>query len=316
MKISFVIPAYNEEENVSLLAEKIIAEANNLFDYEMIFVDDGSIDNTLQILKLLNKNNSKIHYISFSRNFGHQNALKAGIDYANGDCVILMDADLQHPPSLIRPMIDKWLEGYHIVYTAREEDNDLGFFKRKASKSFYRLINFLSDVKIEAGTADFRLMDKKVVDIIKTVNDSQLFLRGLIPWLGFKQYKIVYRPNKRYSGATKYTPKKMFLLALNGITSFSVKPLRYLLIIGATIFFSSFCYGIYAIFIYFFTNKAVLGWTSIICSILFVGGLQLFLLGVSGEYIRKLFIQAKNHPLYVVEERDKFLNAEKLKELT
>ena len=302
MKISFVIPAYNEEGNVSLLAGKIIAEVDNLFDYEMI-----STDNTLQILKLLNKNNPKIHYISFSRNFGHQNALKAGIDYANGDCVISMDADLQHPPSLIRPMIDKWLKGYHIVYTTRGEDNDLGFLKRKTSKIFYELINFLSNIKIETGTADFRLMDKKVIDIIKNTSDSPLFLRGLIPRLRFKRYKIVYQPDKRYSGATKYTPKKMFLLALYGITSFSVKPLRCLLIIGAAISFLSFCYGIYAIFIYFFTKKTVLGWTPIICSILFVGGLQLFVLGIIGEYLRKLFIQAKNRPFYVVEEQDKFL---------
>lgn len=309
MKISFVIPAYNEEGNVSLLAEKIIVETDNLFDYEMIFVDDGSTDNTLQILKLLNKNNPKIHYISLSRNFGHQNALRAGIDYANGDCVISMDADLQHPPSLIRPMIDKWLEGYQIVYTVREEDNDLGFLKRKTSKIFYKFINFLSDTKIETGAADFRLIDKKVVDIIKNTSDSPLFLRGLISRLPFKQYKIDYQPDKRYSGGAKYSLKKMIFLALNGITSFSVKPLRWLLIIGATISFLSFCYGSYAIFIYFLTKKTVSGLTSIICSILFIGGLQLLLLGVIGEYLRKLFIQAKGRPFYVVEERDKFLDA-------
>ncbi len=313
MKISFVIPAYNEEGNVSLLAEKIIMEIDTLFDYEMIFVDDGSTDNTLEILKSLNKNNPKIHYISLLRNFGHQNALRAGIDYANGDCVISMDADLQHPPSLIRPMIDRWLEGYHIVYTVREEGNDSGFLKRKTSKIFYKFINFLSDTKIEAGTADFRLIDKKVVDIIKNTSDSPLFLRGLIPRLHFKQYKIAYQPDKRYSGDTKYSLKRMIFLALNGITSFSVKSLRWLLIIGATISFLSFCYGSYAIFVYFFTKKTVSGLTSIICSILFIGGLQLLLLGVIGEYLRKLFIQAKNQPFYVVEERDKFLNAENSK---
>lgn len=195
MKISFVIPAYNEEGNVSALAEKLIKEIDAFFEYEMIFVNDGSTDNTLQILKLLNKNNPKIHYISLSRNFGHQNALRAGIDYANGDCVISMDADLQHPPSLIRPMIDKWMEGYYIVYTVREESNDLGFLKRKTSKIFYSLINFLSDVKIDAGTADFRLMDRKVVDIIRNSSDPPLFIRGLIPRLAFKQYKILYKPD-------------------------------------------------------------------------------------------------------------------------
>lgn len=309
MKISFVIPAYNEEGNVSLLAEKIITEIDTRFDYEMIFVNDGSTDNTLQILKLLNKNNPKMHYISLSRNFGHQNALRAGIDYASGDCVISMDADLQHPPSLIRPMIDKWLEGYHIVYTVREETSNLGFLKRKTSKSFYRLINFLSDMKIEEGTADFRLMDKKVVDIIKNTSGPPLFLRGSIPQLGFKQYKIVYQPGKRYSGDTKYTLKKMFLLALNGISWFSVKPLRYLLIIGAVISFLSFCYGTYAIFVHFFTKRTVSAWTSIICSIIFIGGLQLLLLGIIWRYLGKLFIQAKGRPFYVVEERDKFLNA-------
>lgn len=222
-----------------------------------------------------------------------------------------MDADLQHPPSLIRPMIDKWLEGYDIVYTIREEGNDLAFLKRKTSKIFYKLVNFLSDIKIEEGTADFRLMDRKVVDMIKNTTDSALFLRGLIPQLGFKKYKIMYRPDKRYSGGTKYNVKKMFLLALNGVASFSAKPFRFLLIAGAVISFLSFCYGSYAVFVHFFTKEKVSAWPSIICGILFVGGLQLLLLGVVGEYVGKLFIRAKNRPSYVVQEIDDFLNAEK-----
>ena len=304
MKISFVIPAYNEEGNVKLLAEKVIKEIADVFDYEIVFVDDGSTDKTLQILKLLNENNPNIHYVSLSRNFGHQNALKAGIDRATGDCVISMDADLQHPTTLIRSMIDKWQEGYHIVYTARDEDKSLGAFKRNSSKFFYNLINFLSDTKIDSGTADFRLIDKKVCDIIKVSNDSYLFLRGLIPWLGFKQYKIVYQPDKRHSGNTKYTPIKMLLLALDSITSFSIKPLRLSLIIGVLVSLSSFCYGIYAISVYILTEKTALGWASIICSILFLSGVQLLVLGIIGEYLGRIFIQTKNRPFYVVKEQD------------
>ena len=306
IKISFVIPALNEESNIHYISENIIKEINGLFDYEIVFVDDGSTDKTIDELRQLNSLNNKIHFISFSKNFGHQQALKAGIDYAQGDCVITMDADMQHPPALINPMINKWLkEGYDIVYTKRNDDKQLPFLKRKTSDIFYFLINKIADVKIERGAADFRLLDKKVVDIVSKLNDPYLFMRGLIPWMGFKHCCINYAPSKRYAGETKYSYKKMFAFALSGITSFSIRPLHLATIIGLLISLLSFFYGVYAVIIFFFNDKVISGWASVLTSILFVGGIQLLILGIIGEYIGKIYMHLKNRPTYIIRESSK-----------
>ncbi|MDJ1469141.1 glycosyltransferase family 2 protein [Xanthocytophaga flava] len=302
-KISVIVPTYNEEKNVWMMAQCLedILSPINCF-YEIIFVDDGSQDNTLAELEKLRQHNSSIHYISFSRNFGHQYALKAGLDMATGDCVISMDADLQHPPALLIPMIDKWQEGYDVVYTQRLEDAKLPFFKRVTSRTFYKLMNWLSDIEIEEGTADFRLMDKVVVNVFKQLPERDLFIRGLVKWMGFKQYCMPYQPNQRYSGTSKYSLKKMLLFALNGITSFSVKPLRLAMIIGFTLSLISFSYAVFAFLSYLFTNWNTSGWTSVIMGVLFIGGLQLIMLGIIGEYIGKLFMQAKQRPSYIVKK--------------
>jgi len=302
-KVSVIIPSFNEESNIWVLSgyiEEVFAKIQ--CKYEVIFVDDGSKDNTLAEIMKMRQNNTSVHYISFSRNFGHQNALKAGLDAATGDCVISMDADMQHPPQLIGEMIEKWQEGYDVVYTKRLEDKKLPFIKRLTSRFFYKMINTLADIEIEEGTADFRLMDKTVVDVFKQMPERDLFIRGLVKWVGFTQHCIEYMPNQRYSGTTKYSVSKMFLFALDGITSFSIKPLRLAMLLGFTLSLIGFLYGIFAFTSYFFTDWNTSGWTSVIMGVLFIGGLQLIMMGIIGEYIGKLFMQAKQRPTYIVKK--------------
>ena len=302
-KLSVVVPSYNEEENVKVLAERLTGVINNLEvkDYEIIFVNDGSRDNTLNNVKLMHEQDKHIHYISFSRNFGHQCALRAGLDAATGDCVISMDADMQHPPEIIPEMIAKWQEGYDIVYTLRQESKHLGLFKRLTSKMFYGVINKLSDIKIQPGAADFRLLDRSVVNALKGFKENTIFYRGLISWMGFKQFAIEYEPADRMFGTSKYTIKKMFAFALSGITSFSVVPLQISTVLGVIISALSFIYAIYSIIMHF-CKQTVSGWTSVMCGVFFLGGIQLIMLGIIGEYIGKLFMEVKGRPPYIVRE--------------
>ena len=273
-------------------------------DYEVIFVDDGSTDNTLEIIERFSEENSKINYISLSRNFGHQMALKAGLDHADGDCVVSMDADMQHPPEIIERMIQKWQQGYEVVYTIRKQSRQLPFIKRGTSKLFYGLMSLLAQIRIEKGAADFRLMDKSVIEVFKNITESSLFVRGMVSWMGFKQCSINYVPNDRYAGLTKYSMKKMLSFALDGITSFSIRPLRLATVLGIAISGLSFLYGIYALIMYVFTDRAILGWTSVLGSVLFIGGLQLLMLGIFGEYLGKLFIESKKRPTYIIRKKN------------
>ncbi len=302
-KVSVVIPAFNEEGNVGPLTDKLTKILNEYRDYEIIFVDDGSEDNTLEALKILRARNHRVRYLSLSRNFGHQNALKAGLDHAQGDCVITMDADLQHPPELIPIMIGKWREGYEVVTTIRKNDPNISFLKRKTSNLFYLLINWLSDLHIPKGAADFRLMDRAVVKVLKDAKEYYLFLRGMTAWVGFRQYVLPYIPEKRLTGKSKYSIKRMVGFALTGITSFSLKPLRLSIYMGLFFAVLAFGYGIYAILVKLFTDRAITGWASVLASVLFIGGIQLVVLGIIGVYIGKAFIEAKQRPHYVIREK-------------
>lgn len=299
--ISIIVPSFNEEDNVLILYDKIKEILSNS-SFELIYVDDGSTDKTLRNLKRLSKKYSEVKYISFSRNFGHQAALRAGLQFAKGDAVISMDADLQHPPEILPMLIKRWQEGYDIVFTMRKNLSNIGYFKRKTSKLFYKCMNFLSDLNIAEGAADFRLLDKKVVEIINAQHESELFLRGYISWLGFQQVGIPYTPAKRFSGRSKYTFKKMVKLAIDGITQFSIKPLRLSMIIGVLFALGGILYGIYALASYFLNVHITSGWTSIIVVLLITSGTQLILLGVVGEYVGKIFMQAKQRPDYVIRE--------------
>lgn len=302
-KVSVIVPILNEEGNIDLLIEKVTNILKEYSDYELLFVDDGSTDGTLKIIQRQREQNSRIQFLSFSRNFGHQSALRAGLDFATGDCVISMDGDMQHPPELIPKLIEKWQEGCDVVYTIRKDDPKTSYLKRKTANVFYGVMNRFSDVKIDKGVADFRLLDRDVLEVIKTIRENNLFLRGMIAWLGFRQCGVEYLPEKRYWGETKYTFKKMIKFALEGITSFSIKPLRISTVLGYALAFSAFLYGVYAIGIKLFTDNAVSGWTSLLAGILFIGGMQMVMIGILGEYLGKLFIESKKRPNYIIKEK-------------
>ncbi|PKP04974.1 MAG: glycosyltransferase [Bacteroidetes bacterium HGW-Bacteroidetes-6] len=301
-KVSIVVPAFNEELNVTVLYAEVKKNIPEQYDTEFIFVDDGSKDGTLIALKELKEKNPEVFFISFSRNFGHQNALKAGIDHATGDCVISMDADLQHPPAMLPQLLEAWEDGYDVVYTVRNDKGNGTFFKNLTSRMFYRMVNMLSTTRIEPGAADFRLISKQVAQELSRITENYLFIRGLIAWMGFLQKSISYKPGKRHSGKTKYSFSKMVRFAAIGITSFSVKPLRISLIAGFIIALTAMGYGFYAIYAALFTTLALPGWGSLIASVLFIGGIQLMVLGVIGEYLGKMFLESKRRPNYIIKE--------------
>lgn len=306
-KISVVIPAFNEEGNLEKIVSEILQKIPKQHLLEIIIVDDGSTDKTLETLKTLNKINPDIHFISFSKNFGHQNALKAGIDFSSGDCVISLDADMQHPPELIPQMIEKWEAGFDIILTKRVTEKSFSLFKKITSALFYKIMNFISDVKLEEGAADFWLIDKKISSIIKNSTENNLFFRGFIPWVGFKSFQINYKPNARYTGDSKYSLKKMINLALNGITSFSIKPLRLAIFMSFIAALFAIGYLFYVLYFRIFTNIPIPGWSSVLASILIFGSLNLLFLGILGEYIGKLFVQSKGRPSYIIKEIDEKL---------
>ena len=300
-KIAIVIPSFNEEGNINEMVNALHQVCQKLpYSFDFIFVDDGSSDGSLQKLKELSLANANVFYIELSRNFGHQNALKAGVDSAKSDAVITMDGDMQHPPELIPLLIKKWEEGYDVVYTRRAEDKSLSYFKKKTSRSFYKMMNYLSDVNFEQGTADFRLMDKKVAEVFSDFSENELFIRGLVNWLGFKQFAIDYKPAERFSGKSKYTVKKMMQFALQGITSFSTRPLHLAIFLGFGLtLFAFIFYSIYVLYSIYF-GHVISGWTSVIATIVFFGGLNLIVLGIIGMYIGKLFMQSKQRPNYLI----------------
>ncbi|MCE2685911.1 MAG: glycosyltransferase [Cryomorphaceae bacterium] len=302
IEISLVIPTFNEEGNVLRLYDEIkqVLLELHIAHYEVIFIDDGSSDASLQRIEELRKQDTNVHFLQLSRNFGHQHALKAGLDHASGAAVISLDADLQHPPALIKDMIQLWRNGAEVVYTRRKDQQNIGIFKKWSAKAFYWFANKISEVPIEEGTADFRLLDQKVVAAIQTFKESHLFLRGLIPTLGFKQVALDYEPAARFSGKSKYSLSKMFHFAINGITSSSAKPLYFSIYLGLFFAFLAFVYGCYAIYIAIFTDAAITGWTSLIASVLFIGGIQMILIGIVGIYLGKLFVQSKQRPTYLI----------------
>jgi dolichol-phosphate mannosyltransferase len=301
--IAIVIPSYNEATNIDVLIQALNETIVNInYNFKFIFVDDGSSDETVAILKEKSKEHQHIFYLELSRNFGHQNALKAGIDLVKNDvdAIISMDGDMQHPPKIIPKLIQKWEEGFEVVYTIREEDKKLGFVKNKTSNLFYGLMNKLSDIKFEPGTADFRLIDKKVAQVFSDFTENELFIRGIINWVGFKQFAIHYEPNERYSGKSKYTVGKMMRFAVQGITSFSTKPLSMAIILGISLSVMAFIFYIAYVLYSVYYGHVISGWASVITTVVFFGGLNLVVLGIIGVYIGKLFMQSKGRPNYLI----------------
>lgn len=300
-KVSIILCSYNEASNLPTVVEAIKENFDfNKYEPEIIIVNDGSTDNTSQVIEELTTKYAWIYYIEFSRNFGHMQALRAGLNMATGDCAISLDADMQHPPAIIPQFLEQWENGYHVVYTKRLQDSSLSWHKRFTSSLFYKIVNIISDVKLEEGTADFRLLDKIVIDIVRKVPENELFLRGFVKWVGLKQYCIEYVSGKRLSGETKYTICKMLHLAGQGIMSSSTKPLKLALYVG--FFISAFSLIIlipYSILIGL-TGNPISGWASLMSFLSLIGGIILFVLGIIGLYISKIFNQVKGYPSYIV----------------
>ena len=305
-KISIVIPAYNEEGNLIPVYQRIKSVFENMqgYSFEIIFVNDGSRDNTQSRLEEMALDFPEIKYIEFSRNFGHQPAVKAGMDYADGNVIISMDGDLQHPPELISQMVKKWEQGYDIVYTIRSYPKEIPYFKRKTSDLFYRFLSQISDVDLtNGGGSDFRLIDSSVVQVMKNLKEDDLFLRGLMSWMGFKQTGIEFVAGERFSGQSSYDLKKMLKFAFTGITSFSVKPLYLATYLGFIFSSLSLLYIPYVLYA-FLTKTEISGWASLIMTIVFFGGVQLIILGILGIYLGKIFKQVKGRPNYIIRSRN------------
>lgn len=304
-KISIVIPAHNEEGNVAAMHQRIQSVFEKMEDYsfEIIFVNDGSRDNTQQKLEELAAHFPEVKFIEFSRNFGHQPAVKAGMDYADGNAVISMDGDLQHPPELIPEMVSAWEKGYDIVYTIRTYPQQISYFKRKTSDLFYRFLSNISDIDLtQGGGSDFRLVDASVVAVMRDLKEDDLFLRGLTNWIGFKQIGIEFVAGERTSGESSYNLQKMLKFAFTGITSFSVKPLYLATYLGFLFSALSLLYIPYVIYS-FVSGTEISGWASLIMTIVFFGGVQLIILGIIGIYLGKIFKQSKNRPNYIIRSK-------------
>ncbi len=301
--LSLVVPVYNEAEGIQIFHAELKKVADGLgMPVEFIYVNDGSRDNSFALLKSISQSDNRVKAVSLSRNFGHQIALTAGLDRAKGDAVVMLDADLEHPPQLIPELIKKWKEGYDVVYTIRHYPEDIGFFKRITSKIFYFFFKKVSSTPIEENTADFRLLSRRAADSLKSIREQYRFIRGLVKWIGFNQVSVPYTAQHRRNGQTKYTIPKMFRLAMDGVTSFSITPLYISTLVGFFVSGFSFMYALVVLYFRLFTDKTVQGWSAIMLVCLFLGGLQLICLGIIGEYIGKIYQELKHRPLYLIQE--------------
>ena len=303
VEISVIIPIYNEEKNISPLyirVKKVISDIST--SHELLFVNDGSADNSLQLIRELAKTDSSVKFINFSRNFGHQIAVTAGLDKCLGKHIVIIDADLQDPPELIVEMREKMKDGFEVVYARRKTRVGESFLKKITAKMFYRILSKITSVKIPLDTGDFRIMDRKIVDVLKEMPEQQKFLRGQISWAGFRQTYIEYDRDQRNAGETGYTYKKMIRFALDGITGFSNLPLKFATIAGFIVSGVTFLVSLYALYARFVSKDFVPGWTSLILAVLFIGGVQLICIGIIGEYISRLSANVRKRPLYIVDE--------------
>ena len=309
-KISMVIPLYYEEEVANECYNRVTTVCKNIenYEYEIIFVNDGSKDKTLEILEKIAQNDKHIKIISFSRNFGHQAAVTAGLKFVTGDAIVIIDADLQDPPELIPEMLNLWEQGNEVIYGKRKQRKGESKFKLLTASMFYKTLNALSDVEIPENTGDFRLVDRKVVDVVNSLPEHNKFLRGLFSWVGFKQYEYDYNRKERFAGKTKYPLKKMLKLAADGIISFSTKPLKLLAGLGIFSILISIAILIYALISFAFDlNNLTAGWTSLMVAITFFAGVQLLSIWIMSEYIGRIYDETKDRPQYII---DKMINIE------
>lgn len=303
MLLSVVIPVLNEEPNVEPLYQRLSAVVETLdANCEFVFVNDGSTDRTLEKIKALRAKDSRIRFVDFSRNFGHQIAVSAGIDHARGDAIVIIDADLQDPPELIVPMLEKMREGYEVVYARRVKREGESWFKKWTAKFFYRLLRRLASVEIPVDTGDFRVISKEVADVLRAMPEKQKFIRGQISWIGFRQTFVVYERDARHAGKTKYPLRKMLRLALDGITGFSTVPLKFAAILGFLTAGLAFVLIIWVLVLKAIGAPVEPGWASMMIVTLFLGGVQLICIGILGEYLGRVSDAVKNRPLYIVRQ--------------
>ena len=302
--LSVVVPCYNEEEVLPSTHERLLRLLESRYPgaFEIIYVDDGSRDRTSALLRVLQRGSPGVRVVIFSRNFGHQLAVSAGIDQARGDAVVLIDADLQDPPEVIPAMVERWEAGVDVVYGVRSARLGETAFKRWTAKAFYRVLNRLSDVAIPQDTGDFRLMDRRVVDVLRSMPEGDRFIRGMVAWAGFRQEGLSYQRDPRFAGETKYSFRKMVRFAVDGMVSFSIRPLRLATWLGFGAAGIALLGVAYAVLARLLTDQWVPGWAALFVAILFVGGVQLIALGVIGEYVGRLFMQSKARPMYVTAE--------------
>lgn len=306
-KYSFVIPLYNEEETLPELARRLTAVMNDLDgDAEAIFVDDGSGDRTYPLLSELRERDPRFKIVRLSRNFGHQLAITAGLDRADGDAVVVMDGDLQDPPEVAHRLIERWREGYEIVYAVRADRGAEPFFKRLATSVFYRALRRLTTLDIPVDVGDFRLVDRRALDEFRKLREHDRYVRGLFAWVGFVQIGVPYKRDARYAGKTKYPFSKLVKLGADGVVGFSKVPLRLALTFGFLFSFASFLYGLWAIVKRLLGIGYVPGWASVVAVVSFIGGVQLIIMGVVGIYVGRIYDEVKQRPLYVVRDAEGF----------
>ncbi|WP_198038605.1 glycosyltransferase family 2 protein [Planococcus lenghuensis] len=302
--ITILIPAYNEEEVLEVLLKRLKGVTSALADYrfEFLFVNDGSRDRTLEKLKLLRLDYPEISYVNLSRNFGKEVAMLAGIDHVQGDAVIIIDADLQDPPELIPEMIGYWEQGYDDVFAKRRSRAGESWFKKWSSNSYYRILDKVSNVPIQPDTGDFRLLDRRCIDALKQMRESQRYTKGMFSWIGYHKKEILFDREARAAGTTKWNYPKLFNLAIDGLTSSTVEPLRLSSFFGLIVSVFAFVYMVFIVLRTLFFGDPVPGYPSLMVVILFLGGMQLLSLGIIGEYLGKIFLETKNRPVYLIDE--------------
>lgn len=304
--VTILVPSFNEAQSLELLHKEIVRVISTLENYkwEILFVNDGSRDNTMEVIKGLREKDGRISYVDLSRNFGKENAMLAGFDHAKGDAVIIMDADLQHPPAVIPEMIQKWEEGYDDVYAQRKTRGKESWLRKKLTKSYYRLLQSSSRVDVLPNVGDFRLLDRKCVDALCQMRESGRYTKGMYCFIGFKKIGVEFETQDRILGESSMSYKKLMNLALEGITSYTTAPLRWATFIGLIVSFLAFAYMVFVLIKALLYGDPVAGYPTLLTVILFIGGVQLLTIGIIGEYLAKVFVEVKNRPVYIIKEYD------------
>lgn len=303
-KVSIIIPCYNEEHNIPQLYAALcqLFDSQQQYEWEVLMINDGSQDHTLDEIKRLRQQDSRICYIDLSRNFGKENAMLAGFDYVTGDCAAIIDADLQHPPMVIADMLKLWEEGWHDIYARRESRGRESFLRKHFTKLYYKILQKMSDTEVLTNVGDFRLLDRRCIDALKQLRETQRYTKGLYCWIGFKKQFVTFQQQDRTDGKSSFTFRRLLNLAIEGITSYSTAPLRMASVIGLIISLLAFLYMCYVLVKTLIIGDPVQGYPTLIITILFLGGLQLLAIGIIGEYLSRIFHETKHRPVYLINE--------------